>query len=172
MKHTKECAINSNVGIPANQKDESYCDCYTPVPASEINRTEGKLHTVIIPENATYNGVEGPVVTSQKSGDWRAKIDEAFNWEAVFGKNSTSKQILIDLIAGEIAAAEERVKANLKWTLEYSHMEGQKVGRLSLKTELAEKVRGQTLSMDPKYYDTYSSYNKALADVLLIIDTI
>lgn len=41
MKHLKDCDINSNVGIPKVQKDESYCTC--GITISSINPLVEKL---------------------------------------------------------------------------------------------------------------------------------
>ncbi len=41
MKHQKDCGINSNVGIPKIQKDESYCTCnFTPTVDSSVEESQ------------------------------------------------------------------------------------------------------------------------------------
>ncbi len=50
--------------------------------------------------DATSYGV--PIDTQES---WADRFDQEFNWEAIFGPNSTSKQILKDFIQKEIDTA-------------------------------------------------------------------
>ena len=52
MKHTKDCNINSNVGIPKVQKDEIYCDCKTSEKVwndAVYSSYVSKIRSILIP---------------------------------------------------------------------------------------------------------------------------